>query len=113
MKIRLGYTLIVAIVLALLITVLAPQQIPITAYKLLLITAAAFSGYYIDRALFPYSRPDGYLVLADEDRHEPVVGVIHDADYRVNSGYELVFAAAMLRRAIVVAACVVGVALGA
>ena len=113
MKIRLGYTLIVAIILAVLVIPLAPQQIPVAVYKLLLITAAAFAGYYIDRELFPYARPDGYLALDNEDRHGPVYRGPYDADYRVASGYELIFAYAMLRRAIVVGACVVAVALGA
>lgn len=87
-KIRMLDWLMIALALGVLIWVLAPQQLGVTAYKLSLISAAAVVGYWLDRGLFPYARPD-----------------------RIGSALER--GAAMLRRAIVVAACVIGVALGA
>ena len=95
--VRLSITLLVAILLTGLIVLVAPQQIPVTIYKLSLITAAAVAGYYIDRELFPYARPDTFL----------------RAKGTTCGGEELAFASAMLRRAIVVAACIIAVALGA
>lgn len=80
----------IALLLAGVIAWLAPHQLPVTLYKLSLISAGGAVGYWIDRSLFPYARPD---------------------DYWVAPGIET--AAAMLRRAIIVAACIVGVALGA
>lgn len=84
---RMGLWLLVSLVLAGLIAVIAPQQLGVTAYKLSLITSAAWVGYWIDRGLFPYARPD--------------------------KGQDYLMGEAMHRRAIIIAACVVGVALGA
>lgn len=89
---RMSATLVIALLLGLAIAALAPQQLPVTLYKLSLITIAAVAGYYIDRELFPYARPDRY-------QHDPI--------------YEFAFGVAQLRRALIVAACVLAVALGA
>jgi hypothetical protein len=89
---RMSATLIVAFLLGLAIAGLAPQQLPVTVYKLSLITVAAVAGYYIDRELFPYARPDCY-------QHDPLM--------------EFAFGVAQLRRALIVAACIIGAALGA
>lgn len=90
---RMPVTLAVAIVLALLVAALAPQQLPVTVYKLSLISIAALVAYWIDREIFPYARPDRFL--SDLDRHS------------------VEFCFSMLRRAIIVAAVVIAVALGA
>lgn len=81
----------VAIGLGLLIAVLAPQQIGVTAYKLSLLAAGGVVGYWLDRSIFYYARPDD--LMADP----------HDSR----------FCFAMQRRALIVAACVLGVSLGA
>ncbi len=81
-----GLWLVVSLALAGLIAVLAPQQLGVTAYKLSLITTAAWLGYWIDRGLFPYARPNKV------------------PDYLMGE--------AMHRRAIIIAACMIGVALG-
>ena len=81
--------LLVAAVLTIIIWAIAPHQLGVTAYKLSLVSLAAVAGYWIDRRMFPYARPDE-LMLSD-----------------------LQTAAAYLRRAIIVGACVVGVSLGA
>lgn len=82
--------LVIAGLLTGIIYLVAPQQIPVTLYKVSLIAVAAVVGYWIDRSLFPYARPDAFWVAP---------------------GIET--AGAQLRRAIIVAACIVGVALGA
>lgn len=104
--------LLLAFVLVAIIAIVSPQQLPVALYKLCLITLAGVAGYWLDRVLFPYSRPDYYLqsilwkdVLADGGREGA-------ADVPVARGYELIFAAAMVRRALIVLACVLGVALG-
>jgi len=89
MKIRMLDWLIASLVLALSIWLLAPHQLGVTLYKLSLVSLAAVVGYWIDRSLFPYARPDE-LTLTDHQ-----------------------VAAAFLRRALVVGACIVGVSLGA
>ncbi len=73
------------------VAVVAPHQLALVVYKLALVTLACVAGYYIDRALFPYARPHMFL---DEGPAHPHAGP------------------AMLRRAIIIAAVVVGVTMG-
>ncbi len=84
---------IATILLLILIYLLAPQQLPVTLYKLSLVTIAGVAGYWLDRSLFPYASPDEFL-----PKH---------------SAYEIAFAAALLRRAIIVAAAMLAMGLGA
>lgn len=90
-QIRMLDWLVATVILAAVIVAVAPQQIGVTAYKLSLVCLAAVAGYRLDRSLFPYGRPDDLLM----ERSDVLV------------------AGAMLRRAIIVAACVIGVSLGA
>lgn len=98
MKIRMSVSLFCALVLIIVIGAIAPHQLPVTAYKLSLISLAAVAGYYIDRECFPYARPDRLLALHIQ---EPA------------AGWAAIYAAAQIRRALVVAAVVIAVALGA
>jgi hypothetical protein len=78
-----------------LVWVLSPQQAPIIAYKLALIHLAAFAAYWIDRWVFPYARPDATIR--------------EWGDYLPSA---IVYASALLRRAIIVAAAMLAVGLG-
>jgi len=78
----------------------APHQLETTVYKLSLITTAAWLGYWIDRSLFPYARPD-VIGNAMEDAKIHTTEAIHEMNH------------AAMRRAIIIAACVIGAALGA
>lgn len=98
-NIRMLDWLIVAIVLTVAIAMIAPHQLPVTAYKLSLVTLAAVVGYYIDRSLFPYARPDTF-------RH-------WRGQFLVDSPEAVVFAIAQVRRALIIAACMIAVSLGA
>lgn len=103
---RMTVWLVVSLLLAGLIYVLAPQELPVSLYKLSLITAAAWVGYWIDRELFPYGRPDRFTSFDDT---ETGGRLFHD----MLLPEAIALAAAMLRRALVVAAAMIGVALGA
>ena len=94
---RMSGWLLVTLLLVAAIAVTAPQLLLVSFYKLSLITSAAWVAYWIDRSLFPYARPDCYL----SEFGQPV------PEHRV------VFAAAQVRRAIIIAAAMIGVALGA
>lgn len=83
---RAASLLIVTLILLTVVLFVAPQQLGIIAYKGALLSAAAFGAYWIDRVLFPYSRPDQ---------------TIYD---QTHSEY---------RRAIIVASCVLAGALSA
>lgn len=69
-----------------------PQQAGVYAQKILFVTAAAVLGYWIDRVAFYYARPA-------------------DSDGRIN-GDEKSFNTATLRRAIIMAAAMLAVAIG-
>jgi hypothetical protein len=98
------------LLLALAVWLLAPGQLPVSLYKLSLVAMAAVAGYWIDRALFPYSRPDGYLACEWRGSGTAPDGQV---DFPLVSAYHRVFAAALLRRAIIVAATMLAVGLGA
>jgi hypothetical protein len=106
---RLTTWLVVAALLIAVISIVSPQQVPVAIYKLSLISLAAVCAYWIDRALFPYARPDGYLVR--DWRCGSCVGT-HRVDYPIADGYETPFMLSTIRRAVIVAAVVLAVALG-
>lgn len=120
---RMFWTLIVSILLLVAIAYLAPQQLEVSLYKVSLVTIAAVAGYWIDRELFPYSRPDTFIVFDDgpepeEEKVEPANP--HGADGAFVSSipltwtaFDLLFAAAQLRRAIIVGCAMLAIGLGA
>ena len=115
--------LLVALALALVVFLIAPQQLPVSIYKLSLVSMAAVAGYWIDRSLFPYARPDGQLArellearplievngTAEECGSDDVCAMATAAS---NCDVYLLIAA-MLRRAVIVAAAIMAVSLGA
>ena len=86
--------LAISIPLILIVAFISPQKIELLVNKTVMITFSAWLGYRIDRGLFPYARPDRLT-------EEPAV-----------PGSDLAFSSAMLRRAIIVAACVLAMAIG-
>jgi hypothetical protein len=91
----------------------------VTAYKAHLLALGGWGGYWLDRALFPYDRPHQYLEVEPIPPLEDVRGFPVDPDVQVGLQTDRMevtsatFGHAMLRRAIVVAACLVCVGLGA
>ncbi len=105
---RMAPWLWVSLVLILAVGFFQPQLLPVSLYKLSLITTAAWLAYWIDRALFPYARPDTFLDQAWSLGASPTAKVL-PTDY-----IPLVaFVVAQLRRAIIIAAAMIAVALGA
>lgn len=88
---RLSGWLLASAILFALIALISPQQLPVVIYKLSLISLAALLGYWLDRSLFPYARPNYFQMDKNEQQ---------------------LFAAAMLRRAVIVAAVCLAVAMG-
>ena len=102
--------LILAVALLAAIAALSPVQLPVVLYKAALIALAAVIGYWLDRALFPYARPDSFLWRDWRKGTDEPEG---DVDYPVASAdYMAAYCAAQLRRAIVVGCVVLGVAAG-
>ena len=77
---------VITIVLMVMLAMVAPTKLAVILYKVGLVAGGGVLGYWIDRALFPYARPDKVHRV-----HQPWAG---------------------LRRAIVVLACVIGMTMG-
>ena len=81
--------------------------IAVTLYKAHLMVLGGWGGYWLDRALFPYDRPHEYLTLDAE----PEAKAEDAATAQVIAGNS--FSLTMMRRAIIVAACLICVGMGA
>ena len=103
-KTRLRGWLVAAVLLLLIIALVSPQQLPVVVYKLSLISLAAVLGYWLDRSLFPKARPGPYL------KHDE--RLMAEGRWPVQTGLHLVFSAALIRRALIVAAVCLAVAMG-
>lgn len=101
--------LVITFGLLLLLGALAPAKLLLVLYKLVLVAVAAVIGYWLDRLFFPYARPDGYLV---RDWRLGTLEPHGSADYPVVCDHVQTFNFAMLRRAIIVAAAILGITLG-
>jgi hypothetical protein len=102
--------LLLAIALLAVIAVARPEQLPVVAYKAALVALAAVMGYWLDRTLFPYARPDSYLWRDWRKGTDEPEG---DVDFPIaDVAYMPAFCAALLRRALVVGGVVLGVAAG-
>ncbi|MDR2172671.1 MAG: putative holin [Burkholderiales bacterium] len=96
-----GWTLI-AIAALVAVAVFKPDLVGVSLYKLSLIPAAGVFGYWFDRRANKESRPSDFCRYSSVDPDAPPV--IFDKE---------LFKAAQYRRAIIVAACIIGVCLGA
>lgn len=103
--------LIFALAMSVLIFALAPNQIPVSLYKINLIALAGVVGYWLDRSLFPYARPDSFMAEDEKSADIDGGGLIFDLECFVQN--DLLCAAAQIRRAIIVAASMIAVGLGA
>lgn len=101
--------LFVAAALLAIIALVSPAQLSVVLYKTALIALSAVLGYWLDRALFPYARPDGFL---QRDWRYGTDEPENDVDFPVVMAYSRIYGTAMLRRAIVIAAVVLGMAIG-
>jgi hypothetical protein len=95
---------------------LAQQALPgtlvaVTLYKAHLLSLGGWGGYWLDRALFPYSRPHSHLDFNRWGDDKPLGDAGQDQAFLSVATND--FTTSMLRRAIVVAACLVCVGLGA
>lgn len=94
-----------------LLAAVSPQQLPVAAYKTGLVLFAGLVGHWLDRALFPYADPAGYL--KDNWKQRPDAdGGVDRVDYEICEGYFVPFAVATIRRGIMVGLAVLGMCLG-
>ncbi|WP_216891595.1 MULTISPECIES: putative holin [Pseudomonas] len=83
---RLTNWTLITVALLVALYLIAPTKVAVVLYKAALVTGGGVLGYWIDRALFPYARPDRVRAA-----HQPWAGI---------------------RRALIVLACIVGLTLG-
>ena len=113
---RLFGWLIATVLLLAVIGLLYPQQLPVSLYKLSLVTMAGVAGYWLDRSLFPYARPDSFIVKIEPKGESCDIDLDGDCKlipWEVVDGDGFVFAMAMLRRAIIVGCAMMAIGLGA
>lgn len=90
-KFRLFAWLLAAFCLLLWISLLSPQQLPVVLYKVAMVLLGVVIAYRVDRAYFPYDRPHTYSETGED---------------------LLPRGLAMLRRALIAVACILGLTLG-
>ena len=116
---RLFWWLIATILLLVGIGLMAPQQLPVSLYKLSLITMAGVVGYWLDRSLFPYARPDSFIGSVPDSDFDFSDPDIPEADLKLlpweqgDTAITLLGGIAMLRRAIIVGCAMLAMGLGA
>lgn len=113
---------LIALVLSLAVFLIAPQQLPVSIYKLNLISLAAIAGYWIDRAVFPYARPnlDALRLLSHPGTSEPAEYSSDPVDPTEScvlvswpDAAPLYFMlGCMLRRAVIMSAAILAIGLG-
>ncbi|MFS4552628.1 putative holin [Comamonas resistens] len=124
---------LIATVLSLAVFLIAPQQLPVSLYKLNLISLAALAGYWIDRAVFPYARPqvsalrdldDDYelelteeestqgFVKTDDGREIPVNCIAEGLCGPIDPTRVYFMLGCMLRRALIMSAAILAISLG-
>lgn len=69
-RVRLADWVFCALLLLAAVGWMAPQQLPVAVYKLALMALAALAGYWLDRSMFPYARPD-VLLLGAQAAQQP------------------------------------------
>ena len=88
----------------------SPQQGEVILYKVSLVFLSGVCGYWLDRWVFPYARPDGYL--KHEWRAHGADWPDDKADFEVMPDHMSAFAASLFRRAIIIAGAMIAVGLG-
>jgi Putative 2/3 transmembrane domain holin len=101
---RLFGWLVLAVVLFGVVGYFAQHLFLVGLFKLSMVFIAAYGLYWFDRTLFYYARPDAFCIYTASEFGETT---------HVNPGMEAVFAAAQIRRAIMIAAGMIAVAMGA
>lgn len=88
-----GWLLFATVLNLLVLLVAGGNQSQVVLYKIALVTTFAWLGYWFDRAIAPYARPADFFPC-------------------ITTADSLVAAAAMLRRAVIILAFVIGGGLG-
>lgn len=105
---RMVGTILLTMIIVLAIVAFDPLKLPVVMFKLLMISLAGVAGYWLDRELFPYARPDRFIGEGDSDAETEAVAPCESGANVLAS----LFAGSMIRRAIVVGAAMLAMGLG-
>lgn len=92
-KLRAGPWLVLALIATVLVAILHPHQIGVLIWSLCKLSLGAYLGYWIDRTIFPYARPHTFVDERSPESHATA-------------------RSCMIRRAIIIAAAIIGLAVG-
>lgn len=92
-KLRIGPWLIMAMLTTFVVALLYPHQLGVLLWSLTKLCWGAYLGYWIDRSIFPYARPDRFKPSNANDDLTSWEGL-------------------MLRRALIIAAAILALGLG-
>jgi hypothetical protein len=106
---RLFWCFLIALILFLLLAFIAPQQVPVMLYKVGLVLAAGYCGFLLDRWVFPYAQPGGYLATPWAEGIGFKEG---KADHAIAPYCTRQFLAACYRRTAIICGCMLAVGLG-
>jgi hypothetical protein len=95
----LGFALLAALIVAL----LHPYQLGVLVWSLCKLCFGAYLGYWIDRSIFPYARPHLWI----GDPHELRTGSVDRLQLSI-----AIAVASQVRRALIMAATILGLAVG-
>lgn len=100
---RAGSLFALALVALVIVGFVAPQQLGVALWKCSLVVLAGWTGYWIDRSLFPYGRPHRAL--------ENAYTAFTQTNYEVADINVRLFNAATFRRAAIVVGTMLALAL--
>lgn len=112
---RLSGWFLITILLLVSVWAIVPHQLAVSLYKLSLVSMAAVVGYWLDRSLFPYARPDSFLTQDAEDappEAEPHSDLVQGLVVQDRTWMSLM-GVSMLRRAIIIGCAMLAMGLGA
>lgn len=108
---RMAWCALIAAVLWAVLWHVAPREAVTVLYKVTMILTAAVAAYWVDRLLFPYARPEGYLAEEWRDRIDANVWPPDIEDFPVVVESRTLFAVACLRRTVLMAVAMLAMGL--
>jgi len=118
---RMTKTALLALALLGAVALISPQQLPVIVYKVGLVLLAGVAGYILDRALFPYARPDRFIAKpilpappneSEAEKNIRQLNTLLALKHGDSTIGHWLFFVAQARRAVIVAAAMLAVGLG-
>lgn len=109
---RMLLCLLISAVLWAVLWCIAQREAVTVLYKITMVLAATVAAYWIDRWLFPYARPEGYLRQEWRNRIDSGTWPDNIEDFPVVASSRILFVVACVRRSVLMAAAMLAVGMG-